>query len=97
MNVALFNVSFLMLLRQDLRGSIDPGKEENTLFQRMRMLLVFVPFETPVVDLGSGGTPLNGPICFLVLLNLRLSLRKTTFNIHLGAKNPYEVKRRNTF
>ena len=34
---------------------------------RMRMLLVFVPFETPVVDLGSRGTPLNGPICFLVL------------------------------
>ena len=34
---------------------------------RIRMLLVFVPFETPVVDLGSGGTPLNGPICLLVL------------------------------
>ena len=32
MNVALFNVSFLMLLRQDLRGSIDPGKKVITLF-----------------------------------------------------------------
>ena len=32
MNVALLIVSFLMLLRQDLRGSIDPGKEVITLF-----------------------------------------------------------------
>lgn len=63
----------------------------------MHMVLVFVPFETPVVDLESGaGTPLNGPlrsqICFLAL-----EFATVAFKIHLGAKNPYEVKRRNTF
>ena len=69
MNVAVLVVSFLMLLCQGLRESIDAGKEVITLFYRMHMcmVLVFVSFETPVVDLGSGGTPLNGPICFLAL------------------------------
>ena len=64
MNVALLIVSFLVLLRQDLRGSIDAGKEVITLFYRMHMVLVFVHIGTPVVDLhdlGSGGTRLNGP------------------------------------
>ena len=64
MNVALLILSFLVLLRQDFRGSIDAGKEVITLFYRMRMVLVFVHFGTPVVDLhdlGSVGTPLNGP------------------------------------
>lgn len=63
---------------------------------RIRMLLVFVPFETPVVDLESGGAPLNGPICFLVL-EFAIFIAKHYIQHSSGAKNPYEVKRTNTF
>ena len=55
-----------MLLRKFLRGSIDPGKEVITLTHAHTHASRFRTFWN--ASSGSrGGTPLNGPICLLVL------------------------------